>query len=151
MLKVTVELWPSGRESGRRVLATADISRIENGALADYEVLLEEELLGGVGDTAFVRKYPRWSASVWDLVARCIAAGLNGGVETLPPRPVLPEVPVHDSDGTQYIRMREIPEPAQTFFRRNMAHSSRPFIESDREPRDCAWAYDWRDFLTGQR
>jgi hypothetical protein len=28
MLKVTVEIWPGGRESGRRTLATADIGRI---------------------------------------------------------------------------------------------------------------------------
>lgn len=28
MLKVTVELWPGDRESGRRVIATADIGRV---------------------------------------------------------------------------------------------------------------------------
>ena len=77
MLRVTVELWPGGRESGRRVLATADIARIKSGAHADYEVDLREELLGDVGDTATVREYPRWSASVWDLVGRCIAAALQ--------------------------------------------------------------------------
>lgn len=71
MLKVTVELWPGGRESGRRVIATADIGRIRDGAFADYRVRLEEQLLNGVGDEAVVADYPRWSASVCDLVARC--------------------------------------------------------------------------------
>jgi hypothetical protein len=37
MLQVTVESWPGGRESGKRVTSTADICRIANGALADYE------------------------------------------------------------------------------------------------------------------
>ncbi len=66
MLRVTVELWPGGREAEKRAIATADIGRIRNGALADYEVHLEEGLLGDVGDIATVREYPRWSASVWD-------------------------------------------------------------------------------------
>jgi hypothetical protein len=151
MLKVTVELWPGGRESGKRVIATADIGRVKNGALADYEVGLEEVLLGAVGDTAVVQDYPRWSASVWDLVTRCIAAGLNGGNEELPPRPVLPEVPVHTSGSTQYVRLREIPEPARTFFRRNIANSGRPVIDDDPEPMDCVYAWDWQDFIEGQR
>ncbi len=45
MLRVTVELLPSGFVAGRRVLATADISRIRSGALADYLVEMEEDLL----------------------------------------------------------------------------------------------------------
>jgi hypothetical protein len=151
MLRVTVELWPGGRESGRRVLATADIARIKSGAHADYEVDLHEALLGDVGDTATVPEYPRWSASVWDLVGRCIATALNGGREELPLRPLLPDVPVHDSDGLRYVRMREIPEPARTFFQKNMAYSTRPLIENDAQPMDCAYARDWLDFLAGAR
>lgn len=64
MLKVIVELWPGGRESGRRIIATANIARVKNGALADYEVDLHEDLLGDVGDAPTLRGYPRWSASV---------------------------------------------------------------------------------------
>lgn len=81
MLKVTVELWPGGRESGRRVIATADIGRIRDGAFADYRVRLEEQFLSSVGDEAVVADHPRWSVSVWDLVARCLAAALNDGRE----------------------------------------------------------------------
>lgn len=151
MLRVTVELLPGGRDSGRRVIATADIGRVRSGAHADYQVTLEEGLLGDVGDIAHVRDYPRWSASVWDLVARAIASALNGGREELPPRPLLPVVPVHESGTVRYVRIREIPEPAQTFFWRNIANSTRPDIEEDPNPMDCAYAEDWEDFLRGRR
>src|ERR1700676_1449590 len=154
MLKVTVELWPGGRESGRRVIATADIVRIKNGVLADYEEELHEALLEdtGVGEIATVRAYPRWSASVWHLVARCIAAALNGGKEELPERPVLPEVPVHTSaDGTPYVRMREIPEPARALFAKNMSSSTCTLIKEDEEPRGGVYAWDCQAFLEGRR
>ncbi|WP_325099839.1 hypothetical protein [Paraburkholderia madseniana] len=151
MLKVTVELWPGGRESGRRVIATADIVRIKNGVLADYEVDLREDLLGEVGEASTLRSYPRWSASVWDLVARSIAAALNDGNEQLPARPPPPDIPVHESDGLRYVRLREIPEPTRTFFRGNLAYSARPVVEGDPEPMDCAYAWDLQDFLVGAR
>lgn len=110
MLKVTVELWPGGRESGRRVIAAADIGRIRDGAFADYRVRLEEQLLNGVGDEAVVADYPRWSASVWNLVARCRASALNDVREALPPRPMLPLAPVYERDGRGYVMAtREIP------------------------------------------
>lgn len=151
MLKVTVELWPGGRESGRRVIATADIGRIRDGAFADYRVRLEEQFLNNVGDEAVVADYPRWSASVWDLVARCLAAALNDGREALPPRPMLPVAREHERDGRRYVRLREIPEPAQTFFRRRIADSSRcPHVEEDAEPKGWAYAEDWEDFLRGR-
>ncbi|MFM0277734.1 hypothetical protein P0D75_06895 [Paraburkholderia sediminicola] len=154
MLKVIVELWPGGRESGKRGIATADIARVKNGVLADYEVELHEALLeeAGVGEIATVRAYPRWSASVWDLVGRSIAAALTNGREELPQRPVLPDVPVHTStDGTPYVRMREIPEPARTFFAKNLSSSTCPLVEEDEEPRGCVYACDWQAFLEGQR
>lgn len=148
MLRVTVEPWPGGRESGKRVIAIADIGKVKDGALADYEVHLEESTLGDVGNIATVCECPRWSASVWDLVARCIAAALNGGQEGLPPRPSSPVVPVHTtSDGLRYVRLREIPEPARTFFRRRIEYSTRPAIADDPEPMDCAYVWDWGAFL----
>jgi hypothetical protein len=154
MLKVIVELWPGGRESGKRVIATADIARVKNGVFADYEVELHEALLEdtGVGEIADMRAYPRWAASVWDLVGRCIAAALNNGREELPPRPVLPEVPVHTSaEGTRYVRLREIPEPSRTLFMKNLYGSTCPLVTEDLEPRNCAYAHDWQAFLEGCR
>jgi hypothetical protein len=151
MLRVTVELWPNGRESGKRVIATANIGRVKSGAHADYQVQMEESLIGNVGDTASVRNYPRWSASVWDLAGRCIAASLHGGKEELPARPELPVVPVHVHDGVRYVRLSEIPEPARTFLKRRIDGSTCPHIESETDPHDCAYAHDWHDFLSGGR
>lgn len=145
MLRVTVELWPGGRERGKRTIATADIGRVRDGALANYEVELTETLIGDVGDTALICDYPRWSASVFDLVARCLAAALNNGAEELPPRPVMPEVTVHvRDDDVQYVKLSEIPEPVKTFFKKNINGSGIP-------GHGCAYAHDWHDFLEGQR
>jgi len=145
VLRITIELWPGGRETGKRVIASGDIGRIRAGELADYEVDLREDLLGDVGDTAQVRNYPRRSSSVWDLVARCISAALNDGREELPPRPTLPDVPVHvRDDGVRYVRLDEIPEPARSLFRHNLAGSGIP-------SHGCAYAHDWTDFLFGGR
>ena len=145
MLRVTIELLPGGRESGKRVIATADIARVSGGALADYRVALKDEVLGEVGKPAMVCSYPRWASSVWDLVARCLAAALNEGREELPPSPAKPEVTVRMNDaGYRYVRLDEIPEPARTFFDQTLAGSGIP-------DHGCAYAHDWFDFLYGQR
>ncbi len=136
-------MWPG---KGKNSIATADIGRVKNGALADYQVELRENLLESVGAIAHVRNYPRWFASVWDLVSRCIVAALNGAKEELPTRPITPAVPVHvrKSDGMRYVRFDEIPEPARTFFGHNLDGSSIP-------AHDCAYEHDWKDFLNGYR
>ncbi|MGF6508555.1 hypothetical protein [Paraburkholderia sp. 32] len=145
MLRVTIELLPGGREDGKRVIATADIARVRSGALADYRVALDDAVLRQVGERATVRGYPRWAGSVWDLVARCVAAALNQGREALPPRPASPRVTVHVNDaGYRYVRLDEIPEPARTYFDRKLAGSGIP-------DHGCAFAHDWFDFLNGQR
>ncbi|MBB5428273.1 hypothetical protein HDG40_006460 [Paraburkholderia sp. JPY158] len=111
--------------------------------MADYEVELREALVGTVGRRATVAAYPRWSASVWDLVARAVAAALNEGAEELPARPAEFDVPVYD-DGRKYINVHEIPEPARTIFARKIEYSSVPHS-------GCAYAHDWLDFLAGNR
>lgn len=151
MLRITVELLPNGRTKDRRVLAVGEIARTGGGAAADYRVSFEEDLLPDAM-TGEVREYPRRSASIWDLVARSVCAGLSGG-EALPPRPTVPNVPVHRSSASNipYVRLREIPEPARTFFADNIWHSTRPRILEDPHPDDCAFAWDWEDFLSGRR
>ncbi|MGF6552345.1 hypothetical protein [Paraburkholderia youngii] len=148
MLRITVELLPGGQEKGKRVIATADIARVSDGpfgALADYRVTLADAMLGEVGERAVVRSYPRFAGSVWDLVARGIAAALNQDTEALPARPAKPEVPVHTNEaGFRYVRLEEIPEPTRTFFDRKLAGSGIP-------DHGCAYAHDWFDFLNGQR
>ena len=86
MLRVTVELLPGGRLDGRRTVATADIWRTRTGAQADYEFAMGEDLLPDQVWRGVLQDYPRWSASVWDLVARSIAIALTS-TEELPPRP----------------------------------------------------------------
>lgn len=56
--------------------------------VADYKVLLAQSGLGG-GTPRTLVKYPRWSASLWDLVSRAIALCLS---EDDPPREVVPEI-----------------------------------------------------------
>lgn len=149
MLKVTVEIWPGGRESGRRVLANANIGRVKNGALADYRVELSEEPHGKICGS--LQDYPRYSVTLWDLVARAIAVALTGK-EELPQRPQQLNVPVRTSSGnTPYVRLREIPEPARSLFEKRMVYSTRPVIEEDPQPMDCVYAWDWTDFLAGRR
>ena len=96
MLRITIELFPGGRESERRDIAQADIARVSDGPLADYRVTLEDAVLGEVGECAVVRGYPQRAASVWDLVARGISAALNQDIESLPGRPPKPQVTVHE-------------------------------------------------------
>jgi hypothetical protein len=147
MLKVTVELCPGGRASGSRVLATAKIGRVKDGALADYRVELHEDVQGEIGEAA-LHDYPRYASSVWDLVARAVAVALTGK-EELPPRPQQLEVPVRTSGNTPYVRLREIPEPARSLFQKRIAYSTRPVIEEDPIPMDCVYSWDWFDFLAG--
>jgi hypothetical protein len=149
MLRVTVELLPGGRESGRRVLATAKIGRVESGTPADYRVELREDVLGDIG-TATLRAYPRLSSTIWDLVARAVAVTLIGR-EELPPRPQPLDIPVRSAGGISYVRLREIPEPAASLFRKRIELSTRPLVERDPRPMDCAYAWDWLDFLAGRR
>jgi hypothetical protein len=148
MLKVTVELWPGGRESGSRVLATAKIGRIKNGSLADYKVELSEDPHGKI--CGALEDYPRYAASLWDLVARAVAVALTGK-EELPPRPQPLDVSIHTAGDLRYVRLREIPEPAYSLFSKRIAYSTRPVIEEDANPMDCVYASDWLDFLGGTR
>ena len=148
MLKVTVELWPGGRESGTRVLATVRISRIKDGSLADYRVERSEEPNGKICGT--LEDYPRYSVTLWDLVALAVAVALTGN-EELPRRPQQLDVPVRTSGNDAYVRLREIPEPARSLFEKRMTYLTRPVIEEDPQPMDRVYALDWTDFLAGRR
>lgn len=64
-------------------------------------------------------------------------------------REVVPVAPKIYQDGkTPYIRIGELPEPAQSAFAANVARSSRPYLPGIR---DAAFAWDWQDFLAGGR
>jgi len=86
MLKVTVELCPPHGPS--RILGYAEIENVTGDEKhADYAVTLFEGKDEQEVGTATLTSYPRFSGSVWDLVARGIATAL-AGKEELPPRPV---------------------------------------------------------------
>jgi hypothetical protein len=149
MLKITVEVISPGSGRGRTI-GTARIGRLNRSATPNYIVELDEDTCQHTAQ-ATLNKYPRFAGSIWDLVARAIAIGLTGK-ERLPPRPEPLDVRVHStSDGTEYVRLVEIPEPAASIFRKRIEFSTSPVIYEDQTPRDCAYASDWSSFLTGGR
>ena len=128
-----------------RQLGEMRIGRVVGGAQSDYlvEVATETGLV-----TAEVHGYPRWSASVWDLVARGLAAALYGE-ETIGKRPTPINVPVHRTpEGQPYVRAIDIPQLARSAFEYRMRYSTRPGIAG--ESSRCYWAWDWEAFIEGQ-
>lgn len=77
MLKVTLHNSTPSRASDRNVLGRLDIGYAKLDARADYKAVM---FIAGVGEQRPVQllDYPRWSASVWDLVTRVICLTLNG-------------------------------------------------------------------------
>ncbi|WP_231906902.1 hypothetical protein [Cupriavidus sp. D384] len=117
--------------------------------MSDYVAQLSEPPFGD-GEKRTLHAYPRYAASVFDLVARALAVGLTGA-EELPQRPEAVSVPIHQSGDTKYVRLAEIPEPAATFFRKRIEYSTCPVIEEDPEPMQCVYASEWLAFLDGRR
>lgn len=76
MLKVSLHHATPARVTARNVLGRLDIGYAKLDAVADYKVVMTA---AGVGELppAQIKDYPRWSASVWDLVARAICMCLN--------------------------------------------------------------------------
>lgn len=76
MLKISLHHARPGHENARNVLGRLDIGYAKLDALADYKLVMT---VAGVGEMppARITDYPRWSASVWDLVARAICMCLN--------------------------------------------------------------------------
>lgn len=145
MLKITVSLIPGGAGTERK-LGELHISNVGGGARADYQCLLYADDLPGPA-RAVVRRYPRWSVSVWDLVGRAIAKSLSRQ-ERLPRRPNAVTVPIHADGNLTYVRMDEIPEPAHSAFERRMRGSTVPVIPG---AGDCAYSWDWLGFISGGR
>lgn len=75
MLKVTLHSGLLTTHTEANQLAVLDIAYQKKSALADYVVALS---LRGSGELApaVVASYPRWSASVWDLISRALAQSL---------------------------------------------------------------------------
>lgn len=147
MLKITVSLVPGGIGPEKK-LGELRIANVAGGELAEYQFALVADDLP-LPIAGKIEQYPRWSASVWDLVIRALAKGLYSQEHLgMRPVPVRERVPIHEPDGLRYVCMAEIPEPAHTPFKRRMRHSTVPVIPG---AGDCAYAHDWQDFLNGYR
>lgn len=83
MLKVSLHHASPDEVSPKNVLGRLDIGYAKLDALAEYKTVMVK---AGVGELSAVRihEYPRWSASIWDLVARAICWSLYGVEELLP-------------------------------------------------------------------
>lgn len=83
MLKVTLHTGTLNERKSTNVLGVLDIAYAKKFYLADYLVSLN---LRGTGELepAVVQGYPRWSANVWDLVARALTQILYRS-DVLPP------------------------------------------------------------------
>ncbi len=83
MLKISLHYATPSTINERNVLGRLDIAYARLDATADYKALM---FITGVGEQAPIRleKYPRWSASIWDLVARVVCLGLSQTEATWP-------------------------------------------------------------------
>lgn len=83
MIRVTLHHSPPSRISANNVLGRLDIGYAKLDALADYKAVM---VAAGIGELPPIHlsRYPRWSASVWDLIVR-VACVATGHAETLPP------------------------------------------------------------------
>lgn len=76
MLKVTLHSVPPARANAFNMVGRMDIGCAKLAAIADYKVSLFSAGIGEVPPTR-VDGYPRWSASVWDLVVRAACLSIN--------------------------------------------------------------------------
>ncbi len=85
MLRLSIHAGLLKERCPQNQIAALDIAYQKRAALADYLVSLQ---LSGRGELepAIVSNYPRWSGSVWDLVARAITAVLYRS-DVAPPVP----------------------------------------------------------------
>lgn len=77
MLKVTLHYATPSQASARNMLGRLDIAYARLDALADYKAVMFANAVGEMPPVQLL-SYPRWSASVWDLVARAVCLSLNG-------------------------------------------------------------------------
>lgn len=77
MLKVTLHASKPRNVSAQNLIGRLDVGYVTLDAMADYKGLM---LTTGLGEQAPVRLtgYPRWSASIWDLLVRMVCLSLSG-------------------------------------------------------------------------
>jgi hypothetical protein len=94
MLKLSIHAGPAKGISRYNRTDWLDIGYSKLGALADYKVALFS-VGRGMSPSLTLKEYPRWSASLWDLVARSIALAHSD-----------PKAPVEELGPAQFIEKR---------------------------------------------
>jgi hypothetical protein len=134
--KIEILLVPGGRMKSAKNLAMASIERNEDGTVnvGSSEI--------GVNQHFEALPMREIYDDVWSLAEHALRIAVFGA-DLLPPAKAL-DIPVFKSDGIQYIRIRDIPEPTRTVFDERMSHSTVPIIEG---ARDAVYVWDWLNFL----
>lgn len=76
MIKVSIFAGPLETANLNARRAWLDLAYHEVGPYSDYKTCLFQNGFG-CGPTLLLKRYPRWSASIWDLIARVICINLN--------------------------------------------------------------------------
>lgn len=139
-LQVDIGLRPGGRGSVRPLAMACAVRETDATLSVGFK-----EAEGPVGHQAGHALRSQYR-DVWDLAEHVLRLSMFGADE-LPAATAL-DVPVHKSGNLPYVRIGEVPEPARNVFERRMAHSTRPVIAG---ALDAVYAWDWTDFLGGQR
>lgn len=158
MLRITVDILPRGDVARARTIAVGYIwnkSRDKQGYV--YGVCLSKEkdtfsaLEAVKQEQAQVRGYPRWSAPVWDLVARCVHRAMSPRSRNfnLGPLPMAlyKRVPVLEYENISYVRVADVPEFAREEFVKYLSGQACPLIPGEDAPDGCAYVSDFYRFL----
>ena len=131
MLRVTVKLLPGGREAAPDIDHKTQAYAIEN-------------------KTGELRHYPRWSASIWDLVVRSLQRTLRTNPKQQSmgafPQAIAALVPILKSGDVSYVRFEDMPDFVRPHFKKVMAKKTAPRIEGE-DNFGCAYSWDWKTFL----
>lgn len=101
MLSISIHASSPGNADRFNRLARLDIVYEQLSPVADYKVVLQERNFGS-RPPRMLTQYPRWSSSLWDLVARAVAISLP--VEA----PSTEHVPEFESGGKRCAFIREM-------------------------------------------
>ncbi len=82
MLHISIHAGPLKDATRFNAIAWVDIVYGRLDVIADYKTVLFQNGLGA-SPVAPIYTYPRWSASLWDLIARALALGLRTDVDVL--------------------------------------------------------------------
>jgi hypothetical protein len=91
MLHVSIHAGPLKEVCAGNRLDWLDIGYGVLGTRADYKVALYQ-VDKGAAPVVLIKDYPRWSASIWDLIIRAIAMGLSAAMQS-PQERFSPHVP----------------------------------------------------------